>query len=287
MSKTPAHVIEERMKKEGTVVRDYIQESIRNLSVCYFCKKELQNTSYKCKWCLHNFCSEHKTPQGHKCPAYFSRMAKGRKPSESSLREHSSVLRASKRVRSPVSMKAILIIISLIVLVGSFLVTLSNYDFSDKFMSQDNELKYVNVTKIVLINETIIEDVPDRISYESYLNNVTFYDGMHEELIGFLSYNLETDKDDSDEGQYVEKIVDDHGQEIRLVGLEPQDKKYFALKEVSKELYAVNGTFERRYKDIQFRVAHINPASRPNKTIEKTITKEKEIIVEKLVNSTA
>lgn len=284
MGTTPDHVIEERMKKEGKLVRDYIQESIRNLSVCHFCKKELQNTAFKCKWCLHNFCSEHKTPQAHKCPVYFSRMGAGSKAVKSDPREHTSVLKASRKVHSPISLKAVVIVMSLIILVGSFLIALSNYDLAEQLDIGEDKPKYINVTEIVLVNKTVLEDVPDEISFDEYLENVTYYDGMHANLTGFLSYRLELDEDDTDAGQYVEKIVDDFGEKIKLVDLKAQHKKYFTLKEVSKQLYEVSGTFERRYKVLQLKVDSISEGSRINKTIEKIVSVEKQVVVQKEID---
>lgn len=277
MVKSNAHIAEERMKSESGFVKDYIQESIRNLQFCHFCKKELQGMAYKCKFCLHNFCSEHKTPQAHRCPVYHSRLGAEARASRPDPREHTDVYHAAAKIRKPMSFKPVLIIISLAILIVSFFVAFSNYEFNFSTSNETVENTTNYTTQTIVVTEPVTKLVPAVISYKDYILNITYYDGSDAALIGFLTYELEGDDRG---GQYVEKIMDDFGDRIILVDLEPKHKALFTLGETTKDLYKVDGTFQRRYKTAQFKVKSIEKTERPNMTIEVNETYEKTVVVE-------
>jgi hypothetical protein len=38
------------------------------MNKCYFCKNQLKDLPYKCKFCGMKFCKEHRLPENHNCP---------------------------------------------------------------------------------------------------------------------------------------------------------------------------------------------------------------------------
>lgn len=122
--------------------------------------------------------------------------------------------------------------------------------------------------KITLVNESLL---PAEISFKDYLVDIYKYEGENATLNGFLSTYV---KGDEMSGVYVQSLVDDYGNRIDLVKLTPKLKSSFPTKGTTNDTYAVNGTFQRSYKTLQFLVLTIEPYVRPpGKQIEKqTVT---------------
>ncbi len=117
------------------------------------------------------------------------------------------------------------------------------------------ELKDITSNK----TETIQESTPIKISFSEYLNSKEKYENKPITLTGFLRYKLEgTDN----VGVYVEVIVDDYGNEVRLQNIPKEYRKLFVPKETTKELYNVTGTFRRKYQTAEIEVSKITSTER-------------------------
>lgn len=120
-----------------------------------------------------------------------------------------------------------------------------------------------NTTKI------IYEPIPIKLSFSEYINNKERYDGKIITLTGFLRYGLEGTEN---VGVYNEYIVDDFNNEIRLQNIPQEYRKLFIIKETSKELYNVTGTFKRKFRDIGLEVSNIIKTERTSQMVAREVT---------------
>ena len=120
-----------------------------------------------------------------------------------------------------------------------------------------------NTTKI------IYESIPIKLSFSEYINDKEKYDGRIITLAGFLRYELEGTEN---VGVYNEYIVDDFNNKIKLQNIPQQYRKLFVMKETSKELYNVTGTFKRKFRDAELEVSKIIIIVRPSQIIAREVT---------------
>lgn len=119
------------------------------------------------------------------------------------------------------------------------------------------------------ITKTTYESMPAKFSFSEYINNKEKYDGKTITLTGFLRYRLDGTEN---VGVYNEYVVDDFNNEIKLQNIPQQYKKLFIVKETSKEIYNVTGTFRRKFRDAELEVSDIITTGRPSQMVMKKVT---------------
>jgi|TARA_Y100000310_G_scaffold42248_1_gene39530 hypothetical protein len=130
----------------------------------------------------------------------------------------------------------------------------------------------INKTKVVTVDQTL----SNKISFSEYIENPYDYDKKEVTLKGFLRRSV---RGEGGSGVYVESVVDDENNEIDLTNLDSELRLYFPNKGTTKEIYAVEGLFNRKYKTLEIQTKTITLTKRDpagqikvNKTVSYTET---------------
>jgi len=137
----------------------------------------------------------------------------------------------------------------------------------------------------MIINETEIYEV---VTNKTVFQNISFDEintlNFNEEhsILGYLKYEL-VEVRDLNIYKHEYYIVDDLGNEIKLLKITDQFKQIFIQGNITDNVYLVTGNLENGFNNIELKVNIINLASRPSIQVEKIVIKERIIQKEILV----
>lgn len=155
------------------------------------------------------------------------------------------------------------IILLILGIVGLFVLYQEGY--FDDYISLIEEKGTIKGEKI---KPVIVEE---KISFQEYLENYENYDGKRVTLTGFLSRGIQ---ELGTGGVYVESIVDDYGNDIKLIHMSKEFISKLPKTGITNDLYNVTGYFEKIYMGLNLKPTKIVKTERNKKVIEEEEIKE-------------